>query len=164
MGTLPPAPTIHIRPFKAADLTPVTALVHRTIDISYRPDYPASVIDFFKEYHPRETIRHDARNGYTIVATEDDIIVGTGTLLGTNVRRVFVSPDRQHGGIGALIFNELEKKAVGERRYILDLSSALGAKSFWEAHGFVIEEECYAPKDEQVIHYYNMVKILGAMS
>jgi GNAT superfamily N-acetyltransferase len=153
---------IIFRPFKDTDLIQVQELVHHTIDISYRADYTPEVIEFFKEYHPQETIRSDAETGYTVVATDNSKIVGTGTLLGTNVRRLFVEPDKHHQGIGTLIVNELEKRAADDGLYILDLSSALGARTFWEKHGYSVMEEHFTPAgDGRIIHYYTMTKIIS---
>lgn len=152
---------IQIRQFRGKDLSYVHRLVLDTIDVSYRPDYTPKVIEFFKEYHPRETIRDDAETGYTIVAADDGQIVGTGTLLGTNIRRVFIDTARQRQGIGSLIVNELEKRATREGIHILDLSSALGARTFWETHGYTVREEHFTPAgNNRVIHYYTMMKTL----
>jgi GNAT superfamily N-acetyltransferase len=153
-----------IRPFKDTDLIQVWDLVHYTIDISYRADYTPEVVEFFKEYHPPETIRSDAETGYTVVAAGNGSIVGTGTLLGTNIRRVFIDPARQHQGIGSLIYNQLEKQANEKDIYILDLSSALGARAFWEKHGYSVQEEHFTPAgDGRIIHYYTMTKIINKM-
>jgi GNAT superfamily N-acetyltransferase len=153
---------LKIKQFDKQDLPAVHRLVINTIDISYRPDYTTEVVKFFKSIHPPETILSDAETGYTVVAAEDGKIVGTGTLLGTNVRRVFIDPSRQHQGIGTLIVNELEKRAKSESRYILDLSSALGARAFWERHGYSVREEHFTPAgDGRIIHYYTMTKIIN---
>ena len=153
---------VKIREFREADLPSVHRLVLNTIDISYRADYTPEVVEFFKDYHSPETIREDAEAGYTIVAVDGGAIVGTGTLRGTNVRRVFIDPARQKQGIGTLIVNELEQKAGRKGMYILDLSSALGARAFWERHGYSVREEHFAPeRDGRIIHYYTMTKIIN---
>lgn len=153
-----------IRRFNDDDLPSVYELVQNTIDFSYRPDYPEKVIEFFKEYHTRESILDDAKNGYTIVALQDGEIAGTGTLLGANIRRVFISPLYQRRGIGTLIADELEKKAAADNQSILDLSSALGSRTFWESRGFIIQEELFAPAGkDRIIHYYSMIKTLDGI-
>jgi GNAT superfamily N-acetyltransferase len=153
---------VQLRQFRPKDLAAVHELVVSTIAVSYRPDYTPEVVEFFKSIHPPETILSDAENGYTVVAAEDGEIVGTGTLLGTNVRRVFIDPARQHQGIGSLIYNELEKRACEKGLDILDLSSALGARTFWERHGYSVREEHFTPtEDGRIIHYYTMTKIIN---
>ena len=153
---------LKIRRFNKKDLDSLHQLVLNTIDISYRADYTPEVVEFFKSIHPPETILSDAENGYTVVAAENGNIVGTGTLLGTNVRRVFIDTARQKEGIGSLIYNELEKRACEKGLDILDLSSALGARSFWERHGYSVREEHFTPTgDGRIIHYYTMTKIIN---
>ena len=151
-----------IRRFTHDDLDVVHNLVHSTIDISYRPDYPEKVIKLFKEFHSRETILYDAENGCTLVALHDGEIVGTGTLLGGHIQRVFIKPSFQGHGIGTFIADELEKIAVENNILFLDLSAALGSRTFWESRGFTIKEELFAPaRKDVIIHYFAMEKMLN---
>ena len=131
-----------VRRFNEADLASVYELVRSTIDISYRPDYPQNAIEFFQGRHTRERILDDAKNGRTLVAWHSGEIAGTGTLLGAHIRRVFVDP---------------RSNKVAE----LDLSAALGSRTFWESRGFTVREELFAPaREDLVIHYFVMVKKL----
>jgi putative acetyltransferase len=117
----------------------------------------------FKEYHSRENILDDARNGYTLVAEEDRVIVGTGTLLDTSIRRVFISPLHQRRGIGKLVYDALEHKARTDKIAVLDLASAIGSRPFWESRGFIVREELYVPSDkDRIIRYYSMTKDLSS--
>lgn len=150
-----------IRPFKEDDLPSVYELVQNTINISYRSDYSAEAIELFKEYHSRENILDNAMNGYTVVAVEDGKIVGTGTLLETSIRRVFISPLRQRRGIGTLIIEELEKQARNNKIPTLELASAIGSRSFWESRGYTVQEELFAPPGKEgIIRYFSMTKDL----
>ncbi|MBN1177321.1 MAG: GNAT family N-acetyltransferase [Dehalococcoidales bacterium] len=152
---------ITIQRFDEGDLADVLELVRNTIDISYRPDYSAEVIAFFKQFHTRQSILDDARNGYIVVASVGGEIAGTGTLLGAYIRRVFISPSHQRRGIGTLIAADLERRAAADGRKVLDLSSALGSRTFWESQGYSVREEHFAPApNDLIIHYYTMEKIL----
>lgn len=154
---------ITIRRFHEDDLPCVQELVHSTINISYPPDYSADVIGLFKEFHCRENILEDAENGCTLLALYNGEIVGTGTLLGAHIRRVFVNPSLHGHGIGSLIADELETIASTNNIDVLDLSAALGSRTFWESRGFTIREELFAPaKEDIVIHYYTMEKSLNS--
>jgi ribosomal protein S18 acetylase RimI-like enzyme len=154
-------PTVYIRPFKETDIETVWALVQRTIGISYRPDYSPEAIRFFQEYHPREKILDDAANGRIIVAEQNQTIVGTGTLREAHIRRVFIEPSHQGQGIGSLIADELESRAIAKGWTTIDLSSALGSLRFWESRGFSVSEEHFRPVDNNlIIHYYTMTKDL----
>jgi GNAT superfamily N-acetyltransferase len=150
-----------VRRFNEADLASVYELVRSTIDISYRPDYPQNAIEFFQGRHTRERILDDAKNGRTLVAWHSGEIAGTGTLLGAHIRRVFVDPRYQRRGIGKLIADKLEQMARADNVIELDLSAALGSRTFWESRGFTVREELFAPaREDLVIHYFVMVKKL----
>jgi GNAT superfamily N-acetyltransferase len=100
-----------LRIFEPADIEPVYILVMGTIDKSYTGVYPEEAIRFFKQYHCKENIYDDYLNGYTIIAELEREIVGTGTLLGANIRRVFVNKCYQGHGLGKLIMKKLENRA-----------------------------------------------------
>jgi len=80
---------IQIREFNKEDLRSVYRLIQHTIDTSYHEAYPREAIAFFKDYHSKEHILDDAATGYTVVAECNCEVLGTGTLLGINIRRVF---------------------------------------------------------------------------
>jgi len=152
---------IILRPLEKADLTAVYDLVQATIKISYADIYPPEAIEFFKNYHSRENILKDLQAAYIVVAESDGQIVGTGTLSGKDVGRVFIDPAHQHHGIGQLIAQELERKARSAGLAKLELSSSLKAREFWESEGFVFIKEFALPvaNNKQLI-YYEMAKKL----
>jgi len=153
---------IKIRKLNKKDLPLVYRLIQNTIDFSYSGVYPPEAIEFFKDYHNKENIIKDAAAGYTIVAERDGEILGTGTLLDTNIRRVYISPSYQHRGIGKLIVQELERKALLKKLSTLDLEGNIVSRQFWEAMGFTIREECFLMvKNNRKLHYYVMVKKNG---
>lgn len=154
-------PDIEIRQLERADLPPVYALIQDTLQTSYHGIYPVEAIEFFKIYHQKENIWNDASSGYTAIVESAGKIVGTGTLLGTNIRRVFVDSLLQHRGIGKLIVQELEQKAVLEKLQILDLESSLVSRQFWESLGFILQKEDYVPvRNGQKLVFYRMVKTM----
>ena len=137
-------------------------MIHTTIDISYPEAYPKGAIEFFKNYHSKEHIFNDAANGYTIVLESDGKIIGTGTLSGTNVRRVFIDPSYQRKGLGKLVMYELEKRALAKEITTLDLEASLVSKQFWDSLGYVTRKKDYIPvRNGQKLWYYKMVKELN---
>jgi N-acetylglutamate synthase-like GNAT family acetyltransferase len=150
---------------KQAELQSVYVLIQNTIQISYHKVYPAEAIEFFKNYHPKESIWSDAIEGYTVIAESNSKIVGTGTLLSTSIRRVFVDPVHHHKGIGKLIVQELERKAVSEKLPALDLESSLVSRQFWESLGFILQKEDFIPvRNGKKLIFYRMAKTLGVAS
>ena len=150
-----------MREFREEDLPSVRRLILSTIDASYGGVYPDEAIEFFKDYHSEQRILDDATAGYTVVVEYGTVIVGTGTLSGTNIRRVFVDSLHQHRGTGKLIVRELTEKASIENSPALDLEASLVSVRFWESLGFVVRREDHIPvKNGQKLRYFKMVKTL----
>jgi N-acetylglutamate synthase-like GNAT family acetyltransferase len=153
--------SIQIREFDEEDLSAVYKLIQDTIDISYHKVYSKEAIEFFKGHHSRKHILDDAVNGYTIIAEHESEILGTATLFGSNIRRVFVSPRYQHSGIGKLLVQDLEKNASFKRLTIVDLEASLNSKMFWDSLGFTVREEDFVPvRNKRKLRYYKMFKPL----
>lgn len=151
-----------LREFRHEDLNSLRELIHATIDCCYSGVYPAKAVEFFKEYHSEQHILEDAEKGYTILLEIDGTIIGTGTLLGANIRRVFVHPSWQHKGFGKLIMRILEERAAEEGISVLDLSSSLVSKQFYDSQGYVTEKKDSFPVGNgQKLVYYAMVKKLA---
>lgn len=143
------------------DLQKLLELVHDTIDISYHDTYPLEAITAFKDYHSRESLIRDMQSGYTVLAEQNDEIIGTGTLLDANVRRVFISPKWQQYGLGKKIAWELEKRARSQGLAMIDLSASLGSRKFWENRGFEFQKEAFitVANDKKLV-YFEMTKQL----
>ena len=157
-----PATDLTMRQFDEKDLPSLRGLIRNTIDVSYHGVYPPQAIDFFKEYHSEKSILDDAAAGYTLVAECGGQMVGTGTLLGTNVRRVFTSSQHQHRGIGRAIAQKLEKKAQKGQSAAIELDASMVSRRFWESLGFTVSGEYFVPVgDGQKLYYYRMVKCLA---
>jgi citrate lyase synthetase len=155
-------PNIKTRQFINKDLPAVYSLIQNTIDFCYSGIYPEEAIEFFKKYHNHNNILNDTAAGYTIVVESNRQIIGTGTLLDTNIRRVFVDPAHQQRGIGKLITQELEQKASLKKLASLDLQSSIVSREFWESMGYIVQEEYYIPvQNNQKLRFYEMTKTLS---
>ena len=152
-----------IKRMNKADLQSAYSLIQDTIHVSYHDVYPPEAIQFFEDYHSKRNIWNDAASGYGVVAESDDKeIVGTGIILGTNIRRVFVSPKHQHKGIGKSIAQELVRRALAEKLPALDLDSSLVSRVFWESLGFIVQKEDYIPvRNGKRLQYFRMAKTLA---
>ena len=148
---------MRIRRFAKDDLPAVKALIDRTIEISYKAVYPMEAIGFFKDHHSREHILTGAERGYSIVMLAEKRTVGTGTLVGTNIRRVFVDSQLQGKGIGKMIMKDLEDQAKKEGIEVVDLESALVSKGFYDLLGYNGKEQTHIPlQNSQKLIYYKM--------
>jgi GNAT superfamily N-acetyltransferase len=154
-------PGDQIRTFRTGDLAEVKRLVDATIETSYAGVYPREAIDFFLSYHTAEHILEDAKLGYTVVLTAGEI-AGTGTLLGSTIKRVFVHPSHQRRGYGTLLMQALEREALERGIRKVDLSASLPSKRFYDVLRYETECEAYIPlRNGKRLDYYAMVKDLG---
>ena len=132
---------ITLRGFRQADLPAVQALILETIDISYTNVYPPSAMEHFREHHTFEEILADATAGYTVVLILDGRIVGTGTLVGGKVTRVYVAPTHQRRGLGKKIMADLERQARTSGHGRVRLYSSIPARPFYDSLGYRLEAE-----------------------
>lgn len=150
-----------IRKFKESDLADVKSLINETIHICYSGVYCAQAVQFFKDWHHDEKILENAKQGYTIVLEKNNKIVGTGTIIGQEIVRVFVDPMLQRCGFGKLIMDKLEEKALSLGIDVIKLDASIPAKKFYDALGYITLEETFVElKDNKTLDYYKMQKSL----
>jgi GNAT superfamily N-acetyltransferase len=122
--------------------------------------YPREAICYFLAYHTKEQIL-EMQTWAALVLETDGRIVGTGTLLGSTIKRVFVHPSHQRRGYGALLMQALEWEALRRGVRKVDLSASLPSKRFYDLLGYTTECEAYIPvRNRERLDYYAMVKRL----
>jgi GNAT superfamily N-acetyltransferase len=127
--------------FKPEKIDEVKELIDKTIDDCYKADYCPEAIVYFKKYHSKENILDDARAGYTVVFQDKFGIIGTGTLVGSEIKRVFVLKQYQGQGIGRLIMNHLEREAASRGVEKINLCASLISKEFYDVMGYVEDKK-----------------------
>ena len=131
---------ICMRDFKPSDLNTVKNLIESTINFSYPAFYNDEAIAFFKHHHCDENISKDAKEGHTIVLEQNGEIIGTGTILDNEIKRVFIDPAFQKHGFGKLIMHHLETKACAQGIKLVKLDASLPAKKFYDSLGYITVE------------------------
>ena len=107
----------------------------------------------------------EARDGYTTVLEYEGRIVGTGTLLGANIRGVFIHPSYQRRGFGKLIMHKLEEQASANGIDTLELTSTLISKRFYDSLGYaILEEDHFSAGTKRKFRYYRMIRKIQAIS
>jgi GNAT superfamily N-acetyltransferase len=153
---------ISIREFEQSDLPAVKALVDRTIDVCYTGAYCPEAIQFFKDWHSDQKILNDASRGHIIVLEMNGRVVGTGTLVGDEIKRVFVEPSLQKRGLGRIIMRRLEDKAAAVGIGSVRLDASLPSKKFYDSLGYITLERTFLEvADGKRLDYYKMGKHLS---
>ncbi|OPY34473.1 MAG: putative acyltransferase [Methanomassiliicoccales archaeon PtaU1.Bin124] len=97
-----------------------------------------------------------------LVAEVDGALVATGTLAGSEIKRVFVDPSHQGEGWGRTIMAHLEKEAKRIGLSTVELDASIPAKPFYDhlAYETVAEQERALRSDS--LRYYRMKRSLSA--
>ncbi len=152
---------LRVREFRETDLFAVKALIHRTLVVCYAGHYCPEAIRFFVNYHDEQAILRDARDGCIIVFEKAGRIVGTGTLAGNEIKRVFVDPACQQEGVGRLIMEQLENLAAGAGVPLVRLDAALPSRRFYEHLGYDVVEEASLPvANGRRLDFFRMRKMM----
>jgi GNAT superfamily N-acetyltransferase len=152
---------ITIRKFTPSDLDTVRALIQRTIDVCYSGIYPEEAVWYFKAWHCDENILRDAKEGYIILLEKDRRVIGTGTVVSNEIKRVFVEPELQKQGFGKLIMQRLEEEAISAGVSVFKLDASLPSKRFYDSLGYVTLEEAFLEVENgKKLDYYKMERSL----
>jgi len=150
-----------IREFQKADLPALKALVHKTIATCYPGHYCVEAVRFFIDYHSEEAILQDAQKGRTLVLVRAGRILGTGSIVDNEIKRVFVDPAFQKQGFGRRIMRQLEEAAARQGAGIVKLDASLPSKAFYDRLGYVTVEPAFLPVGNgRRLDFFKMQKAL----
>lgn len=119
----------------------ITELVRETIKTVYPKYYPAGTVQFFIDHHKSEKIASDIEAGKVYVLAADGVIVGTVTIDGNDIARLFVKPSEQGKGHGGRLLDFAENMIFGYSETVR-LDSSLPAKSIYIKRGYKEKEYC----------------------
>ena len=124
---------------KATDTELVKKLSHETIKAVYPHYYPKGAVYFFLAHHSSEHIAKDIEEGNTWLIYDNDTAVGTVTVNGCEINRLFVPPEYQGKGYGKALM-EFAEKLVFDKYEYAELSASLSAKTIYMKNGYVSTE------------------------
>lgn len=130
-----------IRPAVPAESDIITELVRETIKAVYPKYYPAGAVEFFLAHHKPEKIVSDIEAGKVYVTERDGVIVGTVTIDGNGIERLFVEPSKQGNGYGGKLIDFAENMIFGYSETVR-LDSSLPAKAIYIKRGYREKEYC----------------------
>lgn len=110
-------------------------LVQATIRAVYPDCYDPAVVAAFSRLHSLDVIEADIAAGKTLVLKAGDRIVGTGSVEGNHIMRVFVLPEEQSKGYGTCIMDEIEAIAVRSHSAAV-LEASVPARAFYLNRGY----------------------------
>lgn len=130
-----------IRIAEIKDLESVLQLTRDTISEIYSHYYAKGVVDFFLQHHSRENILSDIEKGIVYLLEEGGCLIGTVTVKGNAINRLFVFPDYQSRGYGSQLMDFAEAKIVEKFSYV-HIDSSLAAKEMYLKRGYKEKKTC----------------------
>lgn len=120
---------------EAADFPVVKAVTQTTIRAVYPRYYPAGAVDFFCRHHADDRIRADIAAGKVYLLFDGGEPVGTVTVDGNEICRLFVLPQHQRRGYGKALLDFAEREILS-RHDTVRLDASLPAKGIYLRRGY----------------------------
>jgi histone acetyltransferase (RNA polymerase elongator complex component) len=140
----------------------VYKIVHDTIEKIYPNYYPQEAVDFFHNYHSVENMAEDIPKGTTLIALKNNRIIGTGSIVSNEIKRMFIVTEQQYRGYGRLLLQELEKIAENNGCNEVQLDASLGSYGFYKQNGYLmIDYNMVELPNDCKLCYFRMKKYLN---
>lgn len=137
----------------------VSEITRNTITEIYPRYYANGVVDFFLKHHCEENIIRDIQNGLVWLLEEDGIPVGTVTLKGNEINRLFVLPEYQRKGYGGQLMDFAEGK-MGKEYKRIQIGSSLPAKEMYLKRGYKETGTCHIETENGDILVYDEMELV----
>ncbi len=128
-----------IREYQTSDCKEIAELFYNTVHTVNAKDYTTEQLDVWATGEvDLEKWNQSLQEHYSIVAVEDEVIVGFGDIDKTGyLDRLFVHANYQKKGIATAICNRLEQAVQGD----ITTHASITAKAFFEKRGYKVVKE-----------------------
>ena len=113
----------------------VKQITQTTIRSIYPGYYPEGAVQFFCTHHSDEKIQADITSGSVFLLSDNERFVGTVTICGNEICRLFVLPQHQHKGYGRALLDFAEHEILARHDTIV-LDASLPAKQIYRKRGY----------------------------
>ena len=139
----------------------VAEIVEKTIRAVYPHYYPSGAVQFFLDLHNEQRIREAfAREDIYFAAAQGEI-VGTGSIRGNEICRLFILPEYQTKGYGSKLMDLLED-IVFRRYQAVHIDASFPAESMYLKRGYRIKSyEKIETEGGDYLCYHTMEKLAG---
>ena len=125
------------------DTQTVYSLTAATISEVYPHYYPSGAVKIFLDYHNEEVIAEDIADGRVFLCRDSDgNAVGTVTLCGNEIQRLYVLPEYQGRGFGGALLEFAEQKLFKTSDEVI-VEASLPAKGLYKKRGYSETEYLY---------------------
>lgn len=114
----------------------VKEITQNTISVIYPHYYPKGAVDFFLKHHSDDKIMQDILQGNVYILSVGEMTIGTLTINGNEINRLFVLPEYQGRGYGSALLDFAENK-IADNYDEITLSASLPAKGLYRKRGYI---------------------------
>lgn len=142
------------------NLEDIQNIVYTTINSIYPKYYPQSVVDFFLNHHNSENITSDIEKGMVFLIKSGEKHIGTGTIDGNYMNRIFVLPEYHGKGYGKKIMDFIETE-ISKNHNFVNIDSSLPSFNLYIKRGYKLNEYKEAVTNDQeksILFYGTMTK------
>ncbi len=126
---------MNIRIANEFDFEYVKRITQTTIKAVYSKYYPSGAVQFFCDHHSDEKILEDIKANRVYLIENEENEVGTVTICGNEINRLFVLTKYQHMGYGRALMDFAEKMISKETDTVV-LDASLPAKKIYLLRGY----------------------------
>lgn len=146
-------------PDKADDVMRITQTVIKSVYPRY---YPAGAVQFFSDHHSPERVAEDIAAGLVYILKTEGHPVGTVTVKGCCINRLFVLPEYQRRGFGRALL-DLAENIISKNYPAAEMDVSLPAKSIYLKRGYKeTEYHTVETQNGDFLCYDVMVKTFSA--
>ena len=124
-----------IRKASINDLQKVIYITQTTIRTVYPRYYPSGAVQYFCDHHSDDRIHLDIVSGIVYLLENDTDVVGTVTINGNRINRLFVLPQFQHKGYGRAMLDFAEKMVLKHSDTVM-IDASFPAKQIYRKRGY----------------------------
>lgn len=154
---------MNIRPFQEADAEQVVDLHRRAVQQVCSDDYTDEQVAAWTDTTVDESLEIAHKDAvHRFVAVDNGTVIGFGEYNEDDreITGLYVDPDRMGDGAGTALLQHVEAHAQGNGIDELTCFSTITAKSFYESHGYTVEEKTMYEMDDCELTAYKMRKEL----
>ena len=126
---------MNIKKATVDDLNTIKSITYRTIEEIYPHYYARGAVDFFLKHHSEENIEKDLKEEIVYLLEDEGQKVGTVTIKGNEILRLFVLPECQKKGYGTGLLDFAEKK-IAESYDEIIIDASIPAKRIYKRRGY----------------------------
>lgn len=139
----------------------VAEIVAKTIKAVYPRYYPFGAVQFFLDLHNEQQIKEALSREDIYFAVVEGEIVGTGSIRGNEIRRLFILPKYQSKGYGSRLMDCLED-VVFKQFQTVHIDASFPAERMYLDRGYRIKSyEKIETENGDYLCYHTMEKSLG---